>query len=107
MSKSADDKNSRFAEARRSHEREITIIAATLLATLEELPSDYAAPEGILYVPFMAYGLDVFQEAAHLMLKRGLLKRRSGHCYSITDEGISLARQMNDITKGRGAENGN
>jgi len=61
--------------------RNIANVIASTLA--EDFPGE-DIPEGHLYVPFMAYGLDPFQAAVGVLVGAGLLERRPGPCLRTT-----------------------
>lgn len=72
----------------------VTLILATLLATLAETPSG-EIPAGIAYAALMsACDLDTFNATVAAGQKLGLLERDRSHLLKITDKGRELAKRL-------------
>lgn len=66
-------------------------ILATIVTSFAPMGKEYVGREGLVYAPFMAYGLPSFQEAVTMLVDTGHMVRLPHHGLSITDKGIALA----------------
>ena len=87
------------------NENPLTIIPAkaelaiifSLLTALAEMPDDYIGREGLLYAPFMGYGLDSFQRALANLEARGFLLRLPNFGVRITSTGRAMAAKFEAV----------
>lgn len=75
-----------------------TVYASSLLSTLRV----ESAPSGVCYTAFMSQGLTLADYIAlvDILKMQGLITEK-GHVLSLTEKGITLARQIDDAIANR------